>query len=271
MHKHSGWLLEAAREIREKRAALKAAGMVPEEVPNYECERCQDRGAYPVMCEDGIERYQLCACRERKRQQRLAERAREQLCAELGKFASCNFESFDTKRVLSGTMQWGTMVVTVEQQRVLLHTAVHVCQRYAETLDGWLWLAGSVGTGKTHLAAAIMSQAAERGVLSKYVVAPDVLALIRGGYASGQAEEHIDEIKNVELLWIDDIGVEKLTEWVEETLYRVINYRMMHEKPTIFTSNIRLEDMPGRIASRIIGEAKQVWLIASDYRREVKC
>jgi hypothetical protein len=46
---------------------------------------------------------------------------------------------------------------------------------------------------------------------------------------------------------------------------------MMHEKPTIFTSNIRLEDMPGRIASRIIGSAHQVWLVASDYRREVKC
>jgi DNA replication protein DnaC len=98
-----------------------------------------------------------------------------------------------------------------------------------------------------------------------------VLALIRGGYATGQAEDYIDELKDIELLWIDDIGVEKLTEWVEETLYRIVNYRMMHEKPTIFTSNIRLEDMPGRIASRIIGSAHQVWLVASDYRREVKC
>jgi DNA replication protein DnaC len=269
MHRQS-WLSEVAREIKEKRAASKA-GMVPEEVPIYECERCQDKGAYPVVDNDGIERYQLCECRERKRQQRIAERAREQLRAELGKFALCSFESFDTKRVLSGTMQWGTMVVTVEQQRALLHTAVQVCREYAETFDGWLWLAGSVGTGKTHLAAAIMSQAAERGVLSKYVVAPDVLALIRGGYATGQAEDYIDELKNIELLWIDDIGVEKLTEWVEETLYRIVNYRMMNEKPTIFTSNIRLEDMPGRIASRIIGNAQQVWLVASDYRREVKC
>lgn len=71
------------------------------------------------------------------------------------------------------------------------------------------------------------------------------------------ARKNLDFIKDVELLVLDDIGVEKHTDFIQETVYDTINHRYEHLKQTIITSNFDLKEIGekyhARIASRIAG------------------
>ena len=81
-------------------------------------------------------------------------------------------------------------------------------------------------------------------------------------------EEKIMDFKG--LLFIDDIGAEKMTEWVAETFYLILNYRYNEMLPTIFTSNLSpselAERIGDRIVSRIIGSSDVIKLDGEDRR-----
>jgi DNA replication protein DnaC len=73
------------------------------------------------------------------------------------------------------------------------------------------------------------------------------------------------------LVILDDVGAERATEWVEETLYGIINTRYEKELATIFTSNCSDEQLRdklgGRILSRIFGMTEKVIVTGPDGRR----
>lgn len=52
-----------------------------------------------------------------------------------------------------------------------------------------------------------------------------------------------EDMKKAEVLVIDDIGVEKVTEWLSEQLFLVINYRYENNLPMLVTSNQSLQDL----------------------------
>ena len=70
------------------------------------------------------------------------------------------------------------------------------------------------------------------------------------------AEEIIERAKSTPLLILDDIGAEKASEWTQEQLYRIVNFRYEHMLPTVITTNCdgaQLEMALGRrIVSRLI-------------------
>jgi DNA replication protein DnaC len=63
----------------------------------------------------------------------------------------------------------------------------------------------------------------------------------------------MSDLKTCELLIIDDFGVEKITDWVREKMYEIINERYLANRPTIFTANSDIKDLPydERITNRI--------------------
>lgn len=77
-------------------------------------------------------------------------------------------------------------------------------------------------------------------------------------------------MKKAEMLVIDDIGVEKVTEWLSEQLFLVINYRYENSLPIIVTSNQSLEDLgqlhKPQIASRLDEMCKTVRFTGMDRR-----
>ena len=77
-------------------------------------------------------------------------------------------------------------------------------------------------------------------------------------------------VKNCKLLIIDDIGSEKLTEWVRERIVSIIHTRVSNGLSTIYTSNLSPEEikaeMGDRISSRILGGAKIVEITGADRR-----
>jgi DNA replication protein DnaC len=109
-----------------------------------------------------------------------------------------------------------------------------------------LFLEGQPGVGKTHLAVAVLKQIVQTtGVRGLFYDTRDLLRLIRGTYNASTHTTELDILRPVmtaDLLVLDDLGAEKTSEWVEETMNLIVNTRYNERRPTIFTSNY--EDIP---------------------------
>jgi len=107
-------------------------------------------------------------------------------------------------------------------------------------VDKGLLFVGSVGTGKTHLAVAALKELVEtKGVRGVYFNALDLVQQLQMSFDGGGAsrEEILGPVTGAELLVLDEIGAGRLTDWVRDLLYYVINSRYMARRITIFTAN----------------------------------
>lgn len=140
----------------------------------------------------------------------------------------------------------------------------------------------NTGCGKTSWACKIMSHYFRKIAFSSgleneglYIYLPVFLNDLRNSFDDKTPEfmEELDMVKNCRLLIIDDIGSEKLTEWVRERIISIIHIRVSNGLSTIYTSNLSptelREEMGDRIASRILGCSNIVEITGAD-RRSVK-
>jgi DNA replication protein DnaC len=150
-----------------------------------------------------------------------------------------------------------------------------VCEAYAEQPAGWLVLMGPVGVGKSHLAYAIAGEALRRGTPVFAANVSAMLAMIRQGYGDGQqltAEQRMERLRGVELLVMDDWGMERATDWADETLFGVLDTRYLTQRPTVVTTNLpllALANKGDRLASRLTDRRLSQVLVlnAGDYRQ----
>jgi DNA replication protein DnaC len=136
-----------------------------------------------------------------------------------------------------------------------------------------LYFCGGVGTGKTHLAVAVMNELIRRKrIPSLFVTVPELLDNLRETYnkPGRNLDEWMDAVQNAEFLVLDDLGSERTTEWVRERIFVIVNHRYREALPTVFTSNIGPKDLAEqlgeRTASRIIAMCDWIALEGDDYR-----
>ena len=148
------------------------------------------------------------------------------------------------------------------------------CQEYIENHqegDG-LFLHGLNGTGKTHLAVAVMRELCLKGELNWYFTkSPCLLMTIREAFkktASSSESILIDRFVDYDYLIIDELGIEKVSDWTLQTLYLIIDGRSDRLKPTIITSNFSLQgiedEVDPRLSSRIAGMSKELLELTCD-------
>lgn len=108
-----------------------------------------------------------------------------------------------------------------------------------------LYIEGTYGTGKTHLAAAIALQLISEGTPVICKTSGDLLSDIKKSYDDGNVSEAeiLDVYKKVKLLVIDDLGKEQCTDWSVSILYQILNDRYESMKPTIITTNFNKDDL----------------------------
>ncbi len=117
-------------------------------------------------------------------------------------------------------------------------------------------LIGPSGTGKTHLAVATMRKYMldTQTARAAFVSGPQLIAEIRRATLSEDeisSESVIQKYAANKLLVIDDIGVEKASDFVVQSWYRIIDGRYANNCPTIYTSNLEKAEIESRMNSRI--------------------
>lgn len=135
-------------------------------------------------------------------------------------------------------------------------------------------ISGGVGCGKTHLIVAlarkIIRETARR---TKIITGVALLQEIRSTFqetSKRDALQVIKEYSEIPFLVIDDLGAEKATDWVKETLYLIIDNRYNAMIPTFITSNLTPKQLAGkldaRLLSRLMGDALFLKLDGHDHR-----
>ena len=177
--------------------------------------------------------------------------------------ADKTFETFNLEGVASGHQQ-------------NLEAAYQRALAYAQNPDGWLLLMGGYGCGKTHLAAAIANYQLEQGRRMLFVTAPDLLDHLRSSFGLSPYDDEsyssrFEEVRDVPLLILDDLGIESPTPWAMEKLYQIVNHRYNARMPTVITTNHTLDELEMRLRSRLsdLAVSEQVTITAPDYRRGV--
>lgn len=100
------------------------------------------------------------------------------------------------------------------------------------------YIYGDVGVGKTYLLAALANELMKREKETLFVYFPDMINELKNNF--DLLNERINELKNVEILIIDDFGVGAMTQWVRDSILApILNYRMLSEKPLFISSNIK--------------------------------
>jgi DNA replication protein DnaC len=172
---------------------------------------------------------------------------------------------------------------TLGNFRVIASDAARARMKVDEYLENWeenreagrgLYFCGGVGTGKTHLAVAVMNELIrKKRVPSLFVTVPELLDNLRETYnkPGRNLDEWMDAVQNADFLVLDDLGSERVTEWVRERIFVIVNHRYREALPTVFTSNIGLKDLAAqlgeRTASRVIAMCEGIQIEGDDYRQ----
>lgn len=136
------------------------------------------------------------------------------------------------------------------------------------------FLMGPNGTGKTHLAVSILRATILRGILNcRFIKLPNLLFEVKTAFNNNSSDSEgllIQRFLDYDLLILDELGVEKATDWSLQTLYLIIDGRSSNLKKTVITSNLALQEIQdsidARFASRIVEMCTLVKVVGQDYR-----
>ena len=141
-----------------------------------------------------------------------------------------------------------------EDNRRLFQAAYDTAKRYASEPRGWLVLTGNSGGGKTHLAAAVANHCIDLRIRTFFIVTPDLLDHLRGTFGPNSEvtyDELFEQVRNVPLLILDDLGSQSSSAWAGEKLFQLINHRFNAQLPTVITTNVPLERLEESLRSRL--------------------
>jgi DNA replication protein DnaC len=143
-----------------------------------------------------------------------------------------------------------------------------------------MYLTGAPGSGKSLIACVILNELIFRyNIRCLYAkISKDFLSALKDTYQKdsefhGQERSIEQEFADVDVLVVDDFGVQKESEWANAKLYDLIDSRYEREKITLLTSNLPLKDWKdkglGRVYSRLTEMTKEIELLCSDYRAKL--
>lgn len=129
---------------------------------------------------------------------------------------------------------------------------------------------GNAGTGKTHLAAAIVNHLIrDKSIPSIFITAIELFGLLRD---FDNHQERLKKIKTIPLLVIDDLGKEKITDWNREKLFEIVNARYEDYLPIIITTNDNHKELERNVGeaiySRLCEMCSLVVMEGKDFRRQ---
>lgn len=179
------------------------------------------------------------------------------------------------------------------KRRTGAETAFDESKRFVEEFEDrqgiGLMMFGTPGGGKSHLAAAITHELIAKDKSVVFQAVPELLERIRSTFNKNSKESEQQIMKallSCDLLVLDDIGSERVTGWVYEIFFRIVDGRYRNKKPIVYTSNLTPKELEQRfsefedsdkieneqtprILDRITETSDFIKVTASSYRKEI--
>lgn len=240
------------------RVIYKEAGISEQELePEFNCSLCEDVGNV-----DG----KMCICYKQL--------IKEIACNNLNKLSPFKLSTFDTfqLRYYSDTVDEGSNI----SDRERMAKYFEFCKNYVETFDENarnILMRGNTGLGKTHLSLAIGRAVIEKGFGVIYCSTPEILSKLEKEHfgKKNNDEDSEETLKECDLLILDDLGSEFHTSFTKNKIYNIINFRLIHQKPTIISTNLDFDELENayskRLISRLMGEYVIMNFVGTDIRQ----
>lgn len=227
-----------------------------------QCPLCKDAGylRFDVPITDpNFGRLVPCVCRVREQERRRHEDLLR--IGNLSAFEQSTFEQFDPGINRDVNEAW------------------RIAMDYARDPKGsgtpWIFFHGRCGTGKTHLAAAIANYyITHQGGRALFTIVPDLLDHLRATFNPAMTDgitydQRFQDVREVPLLVLDDLGTENATPWAKEKLFQIFNHRYNEGLSTVVTSNLDFKQIDERIVSRLSDHrlCRYVLIDAPDFRQ----
>lgn len=225
------------------------------------CRHCGGSGWRPVEGGAGVIR---CDCGDAARMQRLLDEARIPK-----RYEHCDLESY---------------MPNDPTQKKAKADVIHFLEKYPLIDVGLLFL-GPCGVGKTHLSVALLKQIIlEKRDFGLFYDFRDLLREIQSSWNNVSQASELEVLRPVlsaDVLVLDELGANKPTDWVRDTIAHIINCRYNDKKLTVFTSNYpdtaekpgeeTLTDRIGaRLRSRLYEMCKVIEIKGKDFRQVIK-
>lgn len=164
-----------------------------------------------------------------------------------------------------------------ENMSAILNECLQYARNFPDVTDNLLFC-GGCGLGKTFLSSAIANELLEKGVDVLYVSSNALFPILEdmhfGREVSDRSEYIVKKLNDCDLLILDDLGSEFVTQFTCAELFRIINNRLLSGKKMIISTNLNENMLKGtyneRIASRITGGFSILEFLGKDIRKKKK-
>ena len=259
----------AVREVRERNLAIQQERAVLLGALGLPEDALDDKPACPLCGDTGWQGAKMCRC--------LRELCAREQIAELSKLLDLGEQSFDTFRMdYYSQSPWPGGTSPRENMELVYEVCLNYAQKFGRFPIRNLFLTGAPGLGKTFLSACIARTVSEKGHSVVSDTAGNIFAQFEARKFqrdSADGQEARDETRrylNCDLLILDDLGSELVTQFTQSALYELVNSRLVGEKHTVISTNLTLEEAarryPPQIASRLEGEYHALHFFGDDIR-----
>jgi DNA replication protein DnaC len=213
------------------------------------CQVCNNTGWENYTDHNGYEIVRKCKCDFLGRQVKSNKLEFASIPAE---FSNLTVENFATD-----VYQDPELIEKAMMAKVICSNYVNQFEKIMLEGKGLYLYSNTKGSGKTRMAVSIANDVINKYMISaKFATSLQILDEIKASWSKGtdtSEQKLIQDITRVPLLVIDDIGVERNTDWINERFYSILNGRMIAKQVTIFTSNCKIENLKfdDRIINRI--------------------
>ena len=169
------------------------------------------------------------------------------------------------------SINWGYYPEDITTQKNIVNAFVINFKEFKREGRGLYFYSETKGSGKTMIACAVANEILKMHDISvKFISVTDYIELVKA--KDNSSRERVDSILDSGLLIFDDVGAQvDNKEWITTALFRLIDRRYTNHYPTIFTSNVRMEDLKtdSRIADRIYAVSIPLMMPEVNVRRQL--
>lgn len=240
--------------LRDRRNQMLAERNLPNNYLNpwYKCNKCQDSGTY---------KYKRCECYREKLISLYYEKSDIKMLLEKNNFDKFDLSLFSNKKSVDNKYS-----DKANMENIVQYITEIYLPNFGKT-DTNLLFYGNSGTGKTFMSCCIAKALLDVGFFIVYKTSDELIRALRDIKFNNNYELE-DLLVNCDLLIIDDLGAEQITDFATTELYNLINKKILLNKKMLISTNLNLVGLvkmySERISSRLTGNFKMLKFHSED-------